>query len=262
MKDVRLSLPTVVALVAIASAGAFAAGRSMPGTPEPSTSSPPSSPPAAAAPMGGGMGGMGGGANDEALPPGHPPMNGPGAGGAGAGAMPPGHPPTGATGASAAAAGTDLAPADPKESSLEWKAPARWQSVPNTSSMRLATYRIPRADGDSEDGDLSIMQAGGTVDANAERWINQFDAASQKSAKRTTKKVGALDVTIVEIQGNYSGGMGKAPAAGATTALLGAIVSTPGMPHFFKLTGPTKTVTAARAEFDALIASLTSRGAR
>lgn len=260
MKDVRLSLPTVAAIVAIASAGAFAAGRSMPSAPEPTSTAPASPPPAAAPPMGmGGMGGMG--ANDEALPPGHPPTNGAGAGaGAGTGAMPAGHPPVDSQGQGAAAAATDLAPA--QESSLDWKAPPRWQSVPNTSSMRLATYRIPRAEGDAEDGDLSIMQAGGSVDANAERWIGQFDAPSQKSAKRTTRKVGGLDVTIVEVQGNYSGGMGKSPAAGSTTALLGAIVSTPGMPHFFKLTGPVKTVTAARVEFDAMIASLASRAGR
>jgi hypothetical protein len=167
--------------------------------------------------------------------------------------MPPGHPPTaeGANDPSAAA----------PEASLTWKAPARWQSMPNTSSMRLATYRIPRAEGDTEDGDLSIMQAGGTVDANVERWIGQFDAASQKTAKRSTRKVGGFDVTIVEVQGSYSGGMGKAPAAGSSTALLGAIIATPGMPHFFKLTGPVKTITAARTEFDSMVSSLVARDA-
>jgi len=205
----------------------------------------------------GGMGGMGGmGASDE-LPPGHPPTTGPGAG-AGAAAMPAGHPPVDSMGQGGNPAGaSDSSPAP--EASLEWKAPPRWQSMPNASAMRLATYRIPRAAGDSEDGDLSIMQAGGTVDANVDRWIGQFDAASQKTAKRTTRKVGGLDVTIIEVQGSYSGGMGKAPAAGSSTALLGAIVATPGMPHFFKLTGPAKTVTAARTEFDAMLTSLVSR---
>jgi hypothetical protein len=125
--------------------------------------------------------------------------------------------------------------------------------------MRLATYRVPRATGDSDDAELSIMQAGGTVEANATRWVGQFDAEGQKTAKRTTRKVGALEITVVEVQGTFTGGMGKEPTSGAGFALLGAIVATPGMPHFFKLTGPAKTVLAARAEFDALVASLTPR---
>jgi hypothetical protein len=144
-------------------------------------------------------------------------------------------------------------------SSLVWTAPARWQSVPNASTMRLATYRVPRAPGDTEDAELSIMQAGGSVDANVQRWVGQFDAAGQKTAKTSKRKVGALEVTIVEVQGTYSGAMGKEPSSGVGWALLGAIVSTPDMPHFFKLTGPAKTVLAARSELDAMIGSLAQR---
>ena len=167
-------------------------------------------------------------------------------------------------------AGAQMAPGDSPAaapSSLEWKAPARWQSVPNTSTMRLATYRVPRAPGDSEDAELAITQAGGSVEANAVRWIGQFDAAGQKTAKRSTRKVGALEIAIVEAQGNYADGMGMGmgtePHAGSGSgsgrALLGAIISTPGTPHFLKLTGPAKSVLAARAEFDAMIASLVQR---
>jgi hypothetical protein len=206
--------------------------------------------------------------NEEPLPPGHPPMNGPGAAmppgagaamGAGAGtAMPAGHPGVDqaeAPGAAGAAPGAAAAAAG----SLEWKAPPRWISVPNTSSMRIATYKIPHAPGDTDDAELSITQAGGSVEANAVRWIGQFDAESQKSAKRTARKVGALDVTIVEAKGTYSAGMGATGGAATDRALLGAIVATPGMPYFFKVTGPSKSVLAARAEFDAMINGLTQR---
>jgi hypothetical protein len=65
-----------------------------------------------------------------------------------------------------------------------------------------------------------------------------------------------LDVTVVEAQGTYSGGMAKDASSGSGYALLGAIVSTPGMPHFFKLTGPARSVLAARTEFDQMIANL------
>jgi hypothetical protein len=89
--------------------------------------------------------------------------------------------------------------------------------------------------------------------------MGQFDAVGQKSAKRSTRRVGPLEVTVIEAQGAYSGGMVKDASSGSGYALLGAIVSTPGMPHFFKLTGPARTVMAARAEFDQLIGSLVQR---
>jgi hypothetical protein len=265
MLDMRLSLPTVFGIVAIVGAGAFAAGRSASPAPGPVSQSSQSSPasPAVAMPPTAAE-------NEEPLPPGHPPMNGPGAAvppgagaamGAGAGtAMPAGHPgvdQAAAPGAAGADPGAGAGAA--AAGSLEWKAPPRWVSAPNTSSMRIATFKIPRAAGDSDDAELSITQAGGSVEANAVRWIGQFDAESQKSAKRTTRKVGAFDVTIVEAKGTYSAGMGATGGAATDRALLGAIVATPGMPYFFKLTGPAKSVLAARAEFDALINGLTSR---
>lgn len=244
----RLSLPTVLGLVAIVGAGAFAAGRSGSPAATASESSSPS-PPAAALPMATAE-------RDEPLPPGHPPTTGTGA--RPPEGLPAGHPHVDSTDP----AGAPMAPVDSPataQSSLEWKAPARWQAVPNASTMRLATYRVPRAPGDSEDAELSITQAGGSVEANAVRWVGQFDAAGQKTAKRSTRKVGALEVAIVEAQGSQSDGMGAEPRSGAGRALLGAIVSTPGMPHFFKLTGPAKSVLAARAEFDAMIASVVQR---
>ena len=239
---VRLSLTSVFGVVAISSAAAFALGRSTSPTGSAIGSEPPSSsPPAAAMPTSMPMA-----ESDEPLPPGHPSTKGAGATGE---PMPPGHPQVNAADMPSAATA-----AAPTPSSLEWKIPARWQSAPNTSPMRLATYRIPRAAGDAEDGDLSITQAGGTVDANAARWVAQFDEASQKSAKRSTRKVGPFEITIVEAKGNYTG-MAAGAAATSDRAMLGAIVPTPGMPHFFKLTGPAKTVLAARAEFDSLVAS-------
>jgi hypothetical protein len=253
MSDVKLSLPSVMIVAAIVGAGAFAVGRSTGGAPSTASASG-----GAAANGASGPNGMG----DQALPPGHPATGGMGATG---GDLPSGHPAVtgaelGATGAAGAmgAMGGDGGGAA-AEGALSWKAPARWQSVPNTSSMRLATYRVPHAPGDAEDPDLSVMQAGGSVDANVQRWIGQFDSEGQKTAKRSTKKVSGLEVTILEVEGTYAGGMGKDRGDASGWALLGAVVATPGMPHFFKLTGPAKSVKAARAEFDQLVATFASR---
>jgi hypothetical protein len=234
--DRRFNASTVLVVAAVVGAAAFAAGRGSFGT----THAEPAIVPAAPAEHA---------TRGEELPPGHPSVGAPGSD-PGAGDLPPGHPPIPPGGP----AEGELAASAP--SSLSWTAPARWQKVPNPSTMRLATYRVPHVPGDDEDPELSVSQAGGAVDANAARWVGQFDAAGQKTAKQTVRKVGDLEVTIVEAEGTFSGAMGRERDAEPGWALLGAIVATPGMPHFFKLTGPAKSVAAARAEFDALVDSL------
>lgn len=233
MKDVQVRLSTMIAVTAIVSAGAFAAGRS--------TSSPAPAP--AATPMSGPQG-----------TPEPPPVN--------AAPedisdqneqLPPNHPPIGSAddlgqmhGDHGALAATDIT----------WKVPERWQQMPNTSSMRLATYRVPRAPGDNADADVSVTQAGGGIDANVDRWISQFGPDAKAKSKVTKKKVGDFNVTIVEAEGEYGGMGGKAEAG---QALLGAIVETPDMPHFFKIVGPKKTVQSARGELDSLLSSIAKR---
>lgn len=246
-EPMRFSATTLVAVAALVGAGAFAAGRSTGGSDVPPERSAQAAPaePQKPSPMGMGMGGgggapaMGGGNPSEGLPPGHPP----------AGDMPPNGMGMGAPGA-----GGDVAPA-----SISWKAPDRWVQVPNPSTMRLATYRIPKAAGDAEDPELTITQAGGTVEANAQRWIGQFGPEGAKTAKRSNRTVAGLEVAIVEVEGKYANGMGKDGREEEQWAMLGAIVQTPGMPHFFKLTGPAKSVKAARAEFDAFVGSVKTR---
>jgi hypothetical protein len=246
MRDVRLGLPNVLILVVLVGTGAFAAGRAMPVPSTPLHVEPAA--PAVNEPIEGPDE-----ESDEPLPPGHPPTTSSMGGRAGM-ALPAGHPPVDPK----QPAGPIEAPAAADEDTpLRWTAPARWQVMPNPSNMRLATYRVPRAPGDAADGDLSVTRAGGSAEANIERWIGQFDESARQTARRTTRKVGSLDVSIVEIQGTYTAGMGAGGSAQTGWALLGAIVLTPGTPHFFKLTGPAKSVLAARTEFDALIGSLT-----
>ena len=56
-----------------------------------------------------------------------------------------------------------------------YEAPAGWQKVDNPNPMRKATFKIPRAEGDPEDGEMSVSLAGGTVDQNVQRWSGQFE---------------------------------------------------------------------------------------
>jgi hypothetical protein len=131
--------------------------------------------------------------------------------------------------------------------------------------MRKATYAIPKARGDSEDGELAVFyfgpNMGGGVDANLERWAQQFADADPKQVKRDKRSSNGLLQHVIEVQsGTYATGM---PGAGASPksgyALLGAIVETPVGNYFFKLTGPRKTVAAARTGFFALLDSMKAK---
>src|SRR5205807_2155263 len=115
-----------------------------------------------------------------------------------------------------------------------------------------ATYLIPAADGDSEDGECAVFffgpGQGGGVEANIKRWIGQFEQPdgrpSDQLAKQKQETINGLSVTTIDLTGTYLGGgptMGQSGKK-AGYRLLGAIVEGPQGAIFFKLTGPTKTV--------------------
>lgn len=147
-----------------------------------------------------------------------------------------------------------------KAAEVAWEAPAAWAKAENASPMRKATYRVPRASGDAEDAELTVSQAGGSLEQNIARWAGQLGKKAE-DVKREKKRVAGLDVTIVDIRGDYSGmAMPGAPPQSKkpSWALLGAIVET-SPPTFFKLTGPENTVIAARADFDRFIDGLKAK---
>jgi hypothetical protein len=149
----------------------------------------------------------------------------------------------------------------PRESTLKWTAPASFELVDKPSPMRLATYKVKPVEGDSEGAELSVSQAGGDTNSNIERWKKQFSGDVRSNVEERT--VGALKVSIVTIEGTFMGmSMPGAPASGPkeNSMLLGAIVEgTKGEAHFFKLTGPAKTVDSARKAFDELVQSFAPR---
>jgi hypothetical protein len=166
-------------------------------------------------------------------------------------------PPGATVAAKPAAAPTTAGPKAPKSGGLKWTKPAAWTDAKNASTMRVATYQVPKAEGDGEGAEMSVIVAGGSAAANIERWEGQFGGAKAKTSQKNPNDTA---VTIVEIEGEYAGGgpmMGGTGEKKAGFALLGAIVGQPnGQSYFFKLTGPKKTIEAARKDFDALVDSL------
>ncbi len=147
-----------------------------------------------------------------------------------------------------------VAPTPDDTPNLVWTAPAAWAVAPNPSTMRLATYKVPGPGGEAE---LSVARAGGSADANIERWLGQFDQAGKDT--RTENTVRGMKVTIVEVSGTYLGGMTGAQGNHPGWSLLAAIVQGKGDPYFFKMTGPTTTVRAARPAFDGMVDALTPK---
>lgn len=153
-----------------------------------------------------------------------------------------------------------MAAAPALEPGIAWQVPARWQEQAERP-MRVATYTVPKASGDPEDGECAVFyfgpNQGGGVEDNIDRWIGQFEDPGTPARSKQT--VNGLEVSRVSVDGTFlaPSGMTMEPTAQKKDyRLLGAIVSGPNGFVFFKFTGPKKTVEQATKEFDGMLASM------
>jgi hypothetical protein len=149
----------------------------------------------------------------------------------------------------------------PKFKPLEWEDPKEWKRVEPSSRMRRASYEIPAAAGDTQAGELNVFILGGEIEPNIKRWVDEFKNVDVKDIVRVDRTVNDVTQAVVEIpKGDFSGGMGSMEG-GKGYGLLGAIAVAPsGAKYFFKLTGPEKTIKAARDPFYRLLDSLRVEG--
>jgi len=140
---------------------------------------------------------------------------------------------------------------------LRYKVPEGWQVERPNSNMRVAQYKLPKADGDSADAELVLYYfgqgQGGSAQANIDRWLNQMQqpdgSPSKEKAKIENLTVNSMPVTTVDVLGKYNGGMASPGATPSATPadmsnyrLRAAIIETPKGSYFVKLTGPQNTV--------------------
>ena len=138
--------------------------------------------------------------------------------------------------------------------------PAGWRVATPSSSMRVAEYELPGAGGAAT---LAVFHfgpgQGGSVQANIDRWIGQFQQAdgsdSRTKARLWNEEVGGMKASMVDLSGIYSvgpmaGGSGE-PLEGYR--MVGAIVEAANGPFFFKLTGPEQTVAQWEDSFSSYI---------
>jgi hypothetical protein len=145
---------------------------------------------------------------------------------------------------------------------ITWLDPASFKRVPPSNPMRKASYVVPHADGDAEDGELTVFYfgpgQGGSIDANVDRWVKQFGDVKPGDVRRADREANGLRQHTVELDsGTFSSGMpGGSAKAKNDYGLVGGIVETPSGAYFFKLTGPAKTVKQAKPEFYKLLDSI------
>lgn len=142
---------------------------------------------------------------------------------------------------------------------LLFTAPEGWVEETPASSMRKAQFRLPRAGGDPEDGELVVFHfpgQGGSNLANVKRWVGQFSAEGAadgpKNSKVTERTANGVAMILVDVLGTYRPSSGPMMQPGDPKQgyrMLAVIARTPSGPWFFKLTGPRKTIDKWHQDF-------------
>lgn len=150
---------------------------------------------------------------------------------------------------------------------LTFHPPAAWHTRTPASSMRVAEFVIPHAPGDPEDAELIVYyfgaQGGGGAQANIDRWIGQMQGPGRKSAadsaKTESRTINGLAISEVDVSGTYVAEVRPGSSEHYNKPdfrLIAAVVNTPNGPYYIKLTGPARTVAAAKPAYDGFLSSL------
>jgi hypothetical protein len=135
---------------------------------------------------------------------------------------------------------------------LAWTAPEGWIEEKPMTGMRLSQYRLSRTEGDEEDAVCYVSHfsgSGGSVEANLDRWYDQFvqpdGRPSSRAAKVDKKERNGLQQTTVDVSGTFrqtTTPMGPESEEKPNFRMLAGVIETPIGPWFVKLVGPERTV--------------------
>lgn len=132
---------------------------------------------------------------------------------------------------------------------IRFTAPEGWGRKGAGNAFVAAEFTLPKAEEGGEDGRLTVSFAGGSVEANADRWRGQFGGKpSAESVKEL--EVDGIKVTMLDFSGEFDDSRGPF-ARGAKKPgyrMMGAMIPIEeGRMCFVKATGPEETI-AANAE--------------
>lgn len=142
----------------------------------------------------------------------------------------------------------------------ELKVPAAFKRTEPASRIIQHEFKVGEGDATAR---LTMMPAGGGVEANIKRWKGQFAGGDEAAQKSEKIKVGEWEVHLVDVSGSYAERMGGGPFFGGKTvqrenyAMAGAIIVAPDARLFFvKMIGPAEVVKANRETFVTMIKSV------
>jgi hypothetical protein len=94
--------------------------------------------------------------------------------------------------------------ADVEIAGMKSKTPAGWKEEETTSEMRLAQFKLPKAEGDDEDAQLIIFYfrgGSGTAEQNMQRQLAKF--TGKPEVKIDKIKVGPHEAPYQDVKGTY-----------------------------------------------------------
>ena len=170
----------------------------------------------------------------------------------------------------AARAEEESKPADQKielaEGKLQLTISGGWKKIAPKSRIIDFEFTVPPVEGDEQAGRVTIMGAGGSIEANIDRWVAQFSQPdggdTKERAKINEKTVGGQQLHVVDISGTYDD---RPPFAGGGVMrekyrMLSLIIQTEKLGNYFvKFYGPEATVAKNKAAFEAMVNSLQAK---
>ena len=149
------------------------------------------------------------------------------------------------------------------EGKLKLTAPAEWEKVKPTSNIIEYEFNVPASEGDESPSRVTVMGAGGSIEANIDRWIGQFsqpDGGNTKERAKIEKKpLAGQEIHRVDLSGTYDDSRGpfQKGVKRPDYRMLAAIIKTKDSGNYFvKFYGPAKTVGDQAKSFETMIGSL------
>jgi hypothetical protein len=142
---------------------------------------------------------------------------------------------------------------------MKSKTPEGWKEEPTTSEMRLAQFKLPKADGDDEDAQLIIFYfkgGSGTAEQNMQRQLAKFSGKPEVKVDKIM--VGKTEAPYQDITGTFL--QKKRPFDPADKGVekanyrqLYVPLTTDKGDYYPTLVGPAKTIEKHKKEFEAFL---------
>lgn len=150
------------------------------------------------------------------------------------------------------------------EGKIKLDVPSSWKKEKPRTRIVDFEFSIPAVEDDENDGRVTVMGAGGSVDANVGRWVTQFvqpdRTATSERTIREERKIADQTVHLVDITGDFKD-QPRGPFGPTVIRekyrMLGAIIVTDKLGQYFvKAYGPRRTIAENEEAFKKLVESL------